>query len=138
MYFMPTYPNANQWSTTHHVQISTVSPADPAAANGLHPPTITMEQQTHVFDANLQKELLSEYERASKIKFQEYAKFLADKKALITIIFSQCDEVTKTEIALVPAYIADRQAGRLIEFLERLRQAESLIIFIDLTTTTCL
>ena len=36
--FMPTYPNANQWSTTHHVQISTVNLADPEAADGLHPP----------------------------------------------------------------------------------------------------
>ena len=46
-----------------------------------------MMEQTHVFDTNLQKELLSEYKRNSKNKSQEYAKFLADKKALITILF---------------------------------------------------
>ena len=68
------------------------------------------------------KELLFEYERDSKIKSQEYTKFLADKKALITIIFGQCDEATKTEIALGAIYAADRQAGRIIEFLNQLRK----------------
>ena len=76
-----------------------------------------MMAKTHVFDANLQKELLWEYERKSKNKSQEYAKFLADKKALTTIIYKQCDEATKTEIALRATYAADRQAGRLIAFL---------------------
>ena len=78
-------------------------------------------ERTHVFDANLQKELLLEYERDSKNKSQEYAKFLANKKALITILFGQCDEATKTKIALGATYAADRQAGSLIAFLERLR-----------------
>ena len=31
--------------------------------------------------------LLSQYKRSSKIKSEEYAKFVADKKALITIVF---------------------------------------------------
>ena len=51
---------------------------------------------------------------------QEYSKFLADKKALITIIFGQYDETTKTKIVLRATYAADRQARRLIEFLNRL------------------
>ena len=59
-----------------------------------------MMEQTRIFDANLQKELLSEYECDSKNKSQEYAKFLADKKALITILFGQCDEATKTKMLL--------------------------------------
>ena len=80
-----------------------------------------MMEQTHVFDANLQKERLLEYKRDSKNKSQEYAKFLANKKALITIIFRQCDEATKTKIALGATYAADRQAGRLIKFLKQLR-----------------
>ena len=62
-----------------------------------------------------------EYERDSKNKSQEYAKFLADKKVLITIFFGQCDESTKTEIALGATYAADRQAGSLIAFIKRLR-----------------
>ena len=78
-------------------------------------------EQTHVFDANLQKEPLSEYEWNTKNKSQEYAKFLADKKALITILFGQCDEATKTEIALGTNYAADRQAGRLIAFIKQMR-----------------
>ena len=75
-----------------------------------------MIERTQVFDANLQKELLSEYERDSKNKSQEYAKFLADKKALITILSRQCDEATKTEIALGATYAVDLQEGRLSVF----------------------
>ena len=84
---------------------------------GLHPTHFEMMERTHFFDANIQKELPSEYKQDSKNKSQEYAKFLADKKALTTIIYKQCDEATKTEIALRATYAADRQAGRLIAFL---------------------
>ena len=81
-----------------------------------------MMEQTHVFDANLQKELLSEYKRDSKNKYQEYAKFLADKKALIVILFGQCDEATKTKVALGVTYAADHQTGRLVDFLKQIRK----------------
>ena len=70
---------------------------------------------------NLQKERLSEYERNSKIKSEQYAKFLADKKTLITILFRQYDEATKTKIALGATYAADCQVKRLIVFIKRLR-----------------
>jgi len=36
----------------------------------------------------------------------------------MTIIFGQCDEGTKTKIALRATYNTDCQAGSLIEFLE--------------------
>ena len=79
-----------------------------------------MMEQTHVFDANLKKEVSSEYKRNSKNKSQEYAKFLADKKALIAILFEQCDEATKTKIALRATYAADHQVGRLSAFIEKM------------------
>ena len=41
--------------------------------------------KTHVFNANLQKQLLSDYDLKSKTKSQEWAKLTANKKALITI-----------------------------------------------------
>ena len=116
---MPPYLNATQWSTTHHVQLSIVDPTNQAdRVTGKRPVRYQMIKQTHVFDANLQKELLSEYKRNSKNKSQEYAKFLADKKALITILFGQCDEATKTKIALRATYAADRDAGRLLSFIK--------------------
>ena len=75
-------------STTHHVQVSTVNPTNaPDTVTGEHFACFEMMEQRHVFDSNLQKKLLSEYERDSKNKSQEYTKFLANKKALITIIF---------------------------------------------------
>ena len=78
-------------------------------------------EQIHDFDANLQKQLLFEYKRKSKIKSEEYPKFIADKKALIIIIFGQCDEATKTKIALGATYAADWQAGNIIKFIKQLR-----------------
>ena len=77
-------------------------------------------KKIHVFDANLQKRLLLQYKRNSKIKSEEFAKFVANKKALITIIFGQCDEATKTKIALRATYAVNRQVGRLIKFLKQL------------------
>ena len=69
--YMPSYPDANQWSTTHHVQVSTVNPTKtPDAVTGEFPAHFETIEQTHVFDANLQKELLSEYKRDSKNKSQ--------------------------------------------------------------------
>ena len=79
-----------------------------------------MMEQTHVFNANLQKELLSEYKRNSKNKSQADAKFLADKKALITILFGHCDKATKTKIVLGATYAADHQAGRLSACIKRM------------------
>ena len=61
-----------------------------------------------------------EYKRNSKNKSIEYAKFLADKKALTTIIFGQYDEATKAEITLGTTYTADRQEDNLIKFIKRL------------------
>ena len=86
--FMSDYLDVNLWSTTHHVQVSIVNPDDDTdQQTGERPGRYQMMEQTHVTNANLQKELLSEYERNSKNKYQEYSKFLTDKKSLITILF---------------------------------------------------
>ena len=97
---MPTYPDATIWSNSHHVEIQTVNPTANVVANTDLRPPITVVVKKHDFDTNLQKQLLSEHKRKSKIKSEEYAKFIADKKALITIIFGQCNEATKTKISL--------------------------------------
>ena len=118
--FMPAYLDATQWSITHHMQISTVNSTADAAPDGLQPLRYTIMQQTHVTDANLQKELLSQYKRNSKNKSQEYAKFLADKKFSITILFGQCDEATQTKIAFGTNYTENRDARRLLAFIEQM------------------
>ena len=98
--FMLPYPDASQLSTTNHEQISTLNLLDVPLAYGSCSTCFVIIEQTHVFDTNFQKELLLDYKRDSKNKSQEYTKFLADKKALITILFEQCDQATKTKIAL--------------------------------------
>ena len=99
----------------------TVDPDAKAKDDGSRPVRYKMMAQAHVRDATFQKELLSEYKHSSKNKSQEYAKFLADKKSLITILFRQCDEATQTKIALWDTYTADRDAGILLAFIERMR-----------------
>ena len=117
---MPTYLNNNQLSNTHHVEVRTINTTDSAAVDGSCPLTIIMEQQINVCDANLQKGLLSEFKWDYKIKSQEFSKFLPNKKALIAIIFGQCDKARKTKTTLGTNYAANCQAGRLIEFLNQL------------------
>ena len=103
---MLAYPNAIRWSTTHHVQISSVNPDnDLVAGTNMCPVTYRVMEQTIVTNANLQKQLLSDYERNSKNESQEYNKFLVykflvDKKSLMIILYRQYDEATQTEIAL--------------------------------------
>ena len=98
---MPTYPDATRWSNTHHVEIRIVDPTVAIdATTGVRPPITTLLQKNYVFDANLQKRLLLQYKRNSKIKSQYYTNFLANKKILITTIFGQCDEATKTKLLL--------------------------------------
>ena len=79
-----------------------------------------MVAKTHVFNANLQRQLLSEYNIKSKINSQKWAKLTADKKALTTIICGQCNDTPITELALGTNYEADCDAGNLINFLQRL------------------
>ena len=80
-----------------------------------------MQQKYHVFNPNLQKQLLSDYNQKSKLKLQEWSKLTADKKSLMTIIFGQCDDATRTEIALGTNYKTIREDGELINFLAILR-----------------
>ena len=80
-----------------------------------------MVEKTCVFNSNLQKQLLSNYDQKSKIKSQEWAKLTANKILLITIIFGQCDEATRTQIALGTTYKTNCDARKLINFLTRLR-----------------
>ena len=67
--FMPAYLDATQWSTTHHVKIASVDPeADLVKGNNMRPVTYQIMEKTIVTNTNLQKQLLSEYERNSKNK----------------------------------------------------------------------
>ena len=119
--FMPTYPDPTRWSTTYHVQVATVNPSGTPDSKGILPVIMELQQKSHVSDPNLQKQLLSEYDQKSKLKLQEWAKLGSDKKSLITIIYGQCDDATRTEIALGASYEQDRKDGNLINFLERLQ-----------------
>ena len=62
-----------------------------------------------------------EFNQKFKIKSKEFSKFIANKKALMTIIYKQCNKATKTKIALGEIYNADCQAGNLIKFLKQVR-----------------
>ena len=86
---------------------------------GCRPIISQIVAKTHVFNTNLQKKLLLEYDLQSKIKSQEYAKLTTDKKALITIICGQYNGTTMTKLALGTKYAANCDAGNLINFLQR-------------------
>ena len=68
--------------------------------SGASPTCTEMVEKSPIFDSNLQEQVLLDYGQALKLKLQELGKIIADKKALMTIIFKQCNNVTKTKIAL--------------------------------------
>ena len=119
--FLPIYPDATQWSFTYHVQIIVVDPIAVQDANSVCVMRPEMQQKSHIFDPNFQKQLLLDYDQKSKLKLQEWSKLTADKKSLMTTIFRQCDNATRTEIALGANYKTNCEDGELINFLTRLQ-----------------
>ena len=120
--FLSTYPDLALSSSTYHVQIHTVNPAAIPDAQTLRCAVITnMQEEFHIFNPNLQKRLLSEYNLKCKLKLQEWSKLTSDKKSLMTIIYGQCKYATRTEIALGTNYKIIRANAELINFLAILR-----------------
>ena len=76
-----------------------------------------MQQKSHVFDPNLQKWLLLEYDLKCELKLQEWSKLNSDKKSLMTIIYGWYDDATRTKIALGTNYKTVCADGELINFL---------------------
>ena len=118
---MPAYPDANQWFYNHEVYVEVVDKSKTVGKDGLHPMESIMTNKTIITDSNLQKKLLSAYDQESKLKAQEWSKLKADEKSVMTILFGQCNDATRTEIALDPNYKTDCEDGNLINFLTRLQ-----------------
>jgi len=55
------------------------------------------------------------------LNLQEWDKLIAGKKSLMTLIFEQFDDATRTETAPGASYEANYKAGELIKFLTRVR-----------------
>ena len=68
--FMLAYPNPTLWSHTHQIQVATVADGAALAKGSLieHVVTYKLMNKTIVTDANLKKQLLSDYKRNSKLK----------------------------------------------------------------------
>ena len=95
---------------------------DPAAIpdplTGLCAPITEVHEKSHVFDPNLQKQLLSEHDIQYKLKLSQWSKLLANKRSLMTIIYGQCDDATRTKIALGDNYEIFWRDAELIRFLK--------------------
>ena len=68
--FLPTYPNVTLWSSTYHVQVHVVDATVAADAQGARPLITEMQRKSHVFNSNLQKQLLLDYDLKCKLKLQ--------------------------------------------------------------------
>ena len=105
-------------ASSQYVEIQTVAPGDAIdATNGVRPFVPNVVEQTHVFEANPQKQILSENKRKSKNKSLEYTQFLVEKSSIHNLIFGQCDEATKTKIPLGETYAVDCKEVKLINFI---------------------
>ena len=72
-----------------------------------------------LFESDLQEKVLSNYVRESKLNLQERDDIITGNKSLMTIIFEQCNDVTRTKISLSAFYKANHEARALIKFLTR-------------------
>ena len=69
MAFLLPYPNKALWSNKIHVQIDTVNLNNAIdVQTGCCPIVTQMVEKTNVFNANLQNQLLSDYDLKSQIK----------------------------------------------------------------------
>ena len=86
---MPPYPDTALSSHTRQIQIAIVADGAALVVDSTTERVVTYElvDKTIVTNPNLQKQLSSDYKRNSKLKSQEYSKFLWDKKSLITILY---------------------------------------------------
>ena len=83
----PVYPDASKWSTELNVEIKMVDPnATPYTTTSVRPNIKVLTNKIHIFEENLQKQRLSEYNLKSKIKQQEWDKYIADKNAVMTLV----------------------------------------------------
>ena len=65
--FIPTYPDATQWSTDHEVYVEVVN-KNGAPVNGVFPDMSLLTKKTIITDSNKQKRLLSKYDQQFKLK----------------------------------------------------------------------
>ena len=76
----PVYRDARKWPRELNVEINTVDPSTlPEATTGLPPNIKLLTMKIHISDTKLQKQKFSEYDLKSKVKQQEWAKYIADK-----------------------------------------------------------
>ena len=94
--FIPTYPDATQWSTDHEVYVEVVNKQG-TPVSGVFPNMSILTKKSIVTDSNKQKRLLAKYNQEFKLKSQEWAKLIADKMAVITIVYRQCDDASKSQ-----------------------------------------
>ena len=71
MNHLPVYLDGFRWSIIFNAKINTVDLNTAPDAYGAYPNIKVIAKKTHVFDVNLQKKSLSQYNLNSKIKSQE-------------------------------------------------------------------
>ena len=115
---MLTYPDATQWLIIMNVKIDMVDPNTAPDTNGVRPVIKRLTTKTHVFNENLQKQRIAENKLQKRLKHQEWDTIIADKKALMTLIYGQYNKATLNEFSLRRMYKADCNAGNLVSFLD--------------------
>ena len=71
-----------------------------------------MIESLPIFNPNLQEQSQLNYNQESKMKIQKWNRLIADKKSAMIIILNQCNENTKTEIALSSSYKDNLEAAQ--------------------------
>ena len=114
----PAYLDATRWLLMIEVKIDTVDPnALVDFATSVRPFIKIVTTKTHIFDDNVPKQSILEYELQKLLKQHEWEKN-SDKKTIMTLIYGQCDKATLNELSFGATYKANHNNGNLMSFLD--------------------
>ena len=107
----------------HHVKLGVVNPIiglDVPSGNS----TINSKMVEMAPISNTKPQVLHHFDRneGSFSRSHEWDKLIVDKKSIMELILSQCDETTREEVTLGQSPGYDVMTGRFLEFIKQLRK----------------
>ena len=83
---LPTYPDPTQWSSTYYVQLEVVDPSATADSKGVCAMRTEMQKKSHVFNPNLQKQLLLDYNQEHPVLKNQSWKTVETRATIVLLI----------------------------------------------------
>ena len=112
-----------QCASKHYVKLGVVDPIIGLdVLSGNSPINSEMVEMTPISNTNPQVVHHSERNEGLSSRSHEWDKYIADKKSIMEVILSQCDETTRGQMTLGQTPEYDVMTGGLLKFIKQLRK----------------